>query len=125
VSDYLYGFRSPTGPLEQLQVNPPNLKMFSLGRVPFFGDYVDLASAPNFVPLANGRWTFTLDGTAPPVFHAVWTDNRDVRPPPDGDWTNTRRRHHPARHRPVRPDAAAGLRAGPRPRATRTSTPRA
>ena len=88
VSDYLMGFRSANGPLEQLQVNPPNLPMFRQGTVPFIGDYIDVTAAPVFVPGPNGKWRYnTAQSTTPPVFHAVWTDNRDVRPPISGDWT--------------------------------------
>ena len=29
----------------------------------------------------------TRRGTSVPMFHAVWSDNRDVRPPVGGDWT--------------------------------------
>ncbi|MCC6988045.1 MAG: exo-alpha-sialidase, partial [Acidobacteria bacterium] len=89
VSDYLMGFRNGTSSLEKLQVNPPNLPMFKLGTVPFIGDYIDVTPAPAFVPAANGEWVYN---TAPsgqlPIFHAVWTDNRDVRPPLDGNWSN-------------------------------------
>ncbi len=89
VSDYLMGYRSRTGPLEQLQVNPPNLPMFRLGTVPFIGDYIDVAPSPAFVPTSGGGWAFnTAAGAEFPVFHAVWTDNRDVRPPLDGNWQN-------------------------------------
>ncbi len=78
---------APDGqPCEQLQVNPPNLPMFKQGTVPFVGDYIDVAPSPAFVPLPNGRWAYNTSG--PVVFHAVWTDNRDVRVPPDGDWTH-------------------------------------
>jgi hypothetical protein len=41
-------------------------------------------AALSFVPTPEGGWAFnagTAPGTPPPVFHAVWTDNRDVRPP--------------------------------------------
>ena len=89
VSDYLTGYRSGTSLLEQLQVNPPNLPMFKGGTVPFLGDYIDVAAAPAFVPVAGGRWAYnTAAGAEFPIFHAVWTDNRDVRPPLDGNWTN-------------------------------------
>jgi len=89
VSDYLMGFRNSGSTLEQLQVNPPNLPMFKLGTVPFIGDYIDVAASPAFVPTAGGGWAFnTAAGTEFPVFHAVWTDNRDVRPPLDGNWKN-------------------------------------
>jgi hypothetical protein len=89
VSDYLIG-TDPADPGQrpyQLQFNPPNLPMFVRGTSPFVGDYVDLAAAPAFVLRQNGQWAFNTGG-APPVFHAVWTDNRDVRPPDDGDWSH-------------------------------------
>ena len=82
VSDYLMGVNSKTSQVQALQVNPPNLPMFRQGTTPFMGDYIDVAVAPAFVLNANGRWAYntgTSNGT--PVFHAAWTDNRDVRPP--------------------------------------------
>lgn len=72
----------------QLQYNPPNLPMFEKGTKPFFGDYHDVAGAPRFVPNANGTWSYNTAPSAAPVFHAVWTDNRDVVGPPDGHWEN-------------------------------------
>src|SRR5688572_28868238 len=88
VSDYLMGFRSASGPLEQLQVNPPNLPMFKQGTVPFIGDYIDVTAAPVFITGPNGTWQYnTATSVTPPVLHAVWTDNRDVRPPVNGDCT--------------------------------------
>ena len=64
--------------------------MFKLGTVPFIGDYIDVAPAPAFVPTASGGWVYNTrrDRATFPVFHAVWTDNRDVRPPLDGNWAN-------------------------------------
>ena len=89
VSDYLMGFRGRKTSLEQLQVNPPNLPMFKQGTVPFIGDYIDVAPSPAFVPTATGGWAFNTASTGQiPLFHAVWTDNRDVRPPLDGNWRN-------------------------------------
>src|SRR5216684_3720923 len=75
------------GQVEQLKVSPPNLPMFALGSEPFEGDYIDIAPAPAFVFQA-GSWKFNTATTNLPVFHATWTDNRDVRPPKDGDWTH-------------------------------------
>ncbi len=70
-------------------MNPPNLPMFRLGTVPFIGDYIDVAPSPAFVPAANGEWVYnTASNGQMPIFHAVWTDNRDVRPPLDGNWAN-------------------------------------
>jgi hypothetical protein len=103
VSDYFVGRRPvgvPPSPrlvpcgvnlaetCEQLQFNPPNLPMFKLGTVPFIGDYIDITPAPAFVPAARGRWAYNTASDASPVFHAVWSDNRDVRPPAGGDWTS-------------------------------------
>ena len=72
----------------QLQYNPPNLPMFEKGTKPFFGDYHDVAGAPRFVPNTNGTWSYNTAPSTAPVFHAVWTDNRDVVGPPDANWTN-------------------------------------
>jgi hypothetical protein len=80
-------FDDPENPwAEQLQYNMPNLRIFGGGTVPFFGDYIDISPSPMFVPQGDG-WTYNSDPASKPVYHAVWTDNRDVRPPgPDGNW---------------------------------------
>ena len=89
VSDYLIGSTPSSTTLRQLQFNPPNLPMFRLGTVPFIGDYIDVAPSPAFVPTASGEWVYNTASTGQiPLFHAVWTDNRDVRPPRDGNWAN-------------------------------------
>jgi uncharacterized repeat protein (TIGR01451 family) len=98
VSDYLMGYTSSAPPAidpatgkpipEQLQFNPPNLPMFAKGTAPFMGDYIDVAAAQTFVPLGKGKWGYNTGASGEiPVFHAVWTDNRDVRPPAGGDWS--------------------------------------
>jgi hypothetical protein len=81
----------PPDKLQQLQVNVPNLPMFSLGTLPFLGDYIDIA-AEMFQSTGNGDWTFNTSASAVPLFYATWTDNRDVVPPVDPatglvDWT--------------------------------------
>ncbi len=103
VSQYVFGNRptsSEIQPLEadsnlpqQLQVNPPNLPLFKQGTVPFIGDYIDVAAAmfaKTAVTQANpGGWMFNTAPSDSVVFHATWTDDRDVRPPPTGyAWTN-------------------------------------
>jgi uncharacterized protein YjbI with pentapeptide repeats len=91
ISQYLYG--SPTGfpgskEIRQLRYNPPNLPLFGLGTKAFIGDYVDVAGTGfSFDPQLQ-QWHFDAPSNTSPVFHAVWTDNRDVRPPPDGNWSN-------------------------------------
>lgn len=81
VSSYRFGYTTTDPTIRQLEFNPPNFKMFKQGTVPFFGDYIDLAPQYPFV-------SSILNLPFPaPAFHAVWTDNRDVRPPADGDWT--------------------------------------
>ena len=89
VSEYLMGSRPGTGPrpVEQLQFNPPNLKLFKSGSVPFFGDYIDLTPSPAFVPAPGGGWVNNTAPSSAPLFHVVWTENRDVIPPANGDWT--------------------------------------
>lgn len=88
VSEYLIGSRPGRSFVEQLQFNPPNLPLFQLGTVPFIGDYVDVAPAPAFVQNDSGVWFFNVAPSTAPVFHTAWTDNRDVRPPQDGNWEN-------------------------------------
>jgi hypothetical protein len=89
VSEYIEGPRVPGGPNVPWQVNPPNLPMFQRGTAPFIGDYVDIAAAPQFILDPAGNWIYNNAPTATlPIFHAAWTDNRDVRPPledHDGD----------------------------------------
>src|SRR5439155_18621794 len=89
VSQYLYGSASTqpgSKPIRQLRFNVPNLPLFVQGTTPFIGDYIDVAAVP-FSPLPGGGWTFNTADSNPQNFHAVWTDNRDVRPPLDGNWT--------------------------------------
>lgn len=88
VSQYVFGSRPGSSVVEQLQVNPPNLPMFAQGSRAFIGDYIDLG-ATTFVPTANGGWAFNTTPSNAVVFHATWTDNRDVRPPLGAppDWT--------------------------------------
>ncbi len=90
VSQYLMGnLRGAAGAsAQQLQFNAPNLPLFQLGTVPFMGDYIDVAPAPAFVQNPGGAWIHNTANTSAPVFHAVWTDNRDVQKPKDGDWQN-------------------------------------
>ncbi|MEE9295040.1 MAG: putative Ig domain-containing protein, partial [Phycisphaerae bacterium] len=104
VSRYLHVFDSSTDKIFQFQFNPPNLPLFDGGTKPFMGDYVDLAAAPTFLPDPEtpGKWIHNTGGgtgaltasstssapTISPVFHATWTDNRDVRiSAPPGDST--------------------------------------
>jgi hypothetical protein len=87
-SRYLMGTRPGLAGLQQLQFNPPNLPLYALGTLPFIGDYIAVATQ-TFVPMqVKGveQWQFNTNGNA--VFHAVWTDNRDVVQPADGNWQN-------------------------------------
>ena len=79
--------------IQQLQANHPNLPLFKKGTVPFMGDYIDVAAAmfeKTAVTQQNpGGWMFNTAPSDSVVFHATWTDDRDVRPPPSPhDWTN-------------------------------------
>ncbi len=87
VSKYPIGSRPNSKLVEQLQMNAPNLPMFALGTVPFMGDYIDIAGLA-FVKDANGNWIYNTAASNTTVFRAVWTDNRDVRPPADGNWAH-------------------------------------
>src|SRR5215472_2695718 len=81
ISQYKYGSRPGSNIIEQLQFNPPNFPLFVKGTRPFLGDYIEV-SALTFVVDASGNWTFNTQPSNAAVFHATWTDNRDVRPPP-------------------------------------------
>ena len=89
ISRYLFGINpfDNANEAEQLQVDAPDLPMFEQGTVPFFGDYIDIAAAPPFL-FQNGKWVFNTSSSNFPVLHAVWTDNRDVVPPSDGNWAH-------------------------------------
>jgi len=89
ISRYLFGINpfDTSNQAEQLQVDVPDLPMFEQGTVPFFGDYIDIAAAPPYL-FQNGKWIFNTSSASLPVFHAVWTDNRDVVPPSDGNWAH-------------------------------------
>ncbi|HEX4441896.1 MAG TPA: Ig-like domain repeat protein [Thermoanaerobaculia bacterium] len=91
VSEYRFGLTATDGGmpagLSQLQVNAPNLPLFSQGTLPFLGDYIDVAGQ-NFNANGAGGWTFNTSSSNPFVAYASWTDNRDVKPPVDGNWAN-------------------------------------
>jgi hypothetical protein len=87
VTEYRIGSIPGSEVIEQLDYNPPNLPMFSKGTVPFMGDYIDLA-AQTILPAPGGGWTFNTASSDTAVYHAVWTDSRNVQPPLDFDWTH-------------------------------------
>jgi uncharacterized repeat protein (TIGR01451 family) len=87
LSQYQTGSLPGSTEVGQLQFSPPNLPLFRAGTSPFMGDYLDTAPAVPIVPNGSG-WTFNTAPSSGSVFHAIWTDNRDVRPPADGDWSN-------------------------------------
>lgn len=87
VTNYPFGSLPESSQIQQLEVDPPNLPMFQSGTLPFFGDYIDIAG-PTFIPNADGSWRFNDQTTDPDFTHVVWTDNRDVVPPADGNWAN-------------------------------------
>ena len=99
----------------EIGANPPNLAMYAAGSLPFMGDYIDVSGLtafpmqtstgqvwqPNVGPinLMNGTAASVMTHAFPtlPIFHAVWTDNRDVRVlgqqcevPPDPSTTGER-----------------------------------
>jgi hypothetical protein len=86
VSQFPFGTRGDgTSFLQQLQFNVPNLPIFMGGTAPFLGDYLDIAG-PMFA-LKNRSWVYSTGPSTASAFHATWTDNRDIKPPLDGDWT--------------------------------------
>jgi uncharacterized repeat protein (TIGR01451 family) len=86
VSSYARGALPGSKIVEQMEFYPPNLPLFRLGTVPFIGDYIDAAPTQPIVR-RHGTWQFNTAVDESSAFHAMWADNRDVRPPPDGDWT--------------------------------------
>jgi uncharacterized protein YjbI with pentapeptide repeats len=90
LSQYDYGCCvNPESPdIEQFKFNVPNLPLFDSGQEAFLGDYLDIVPTPMFVP--NGSsWAYNFMPSVNPLFHATWTDNRDVvPPPPGGSWEN-------------------------------------
>jgi hypothetical protein len=89
VSQYAYGCCVNPGmpDIEQFKFNVPNLPLFGEGTEPFLGDYIEVVPSPLFVP--NGSsWAYNFTPSVNPLFHATWTDNRDVVPPADGNWAN-------------------------------------
>jgi hypothetical protein len=74
--------------LQQVQFNPPNYPMFKEGTRPFHGDYIDVALSPPFLPNGESGWKYNTDDTSTPVFHAAWTDNRNVKQPKNGNWAH-------------------------------------
>jgi hypothetical protein len=89
VTQYAYGCCvNPLAPdIEQFQFNVPNLPLFAQGSEPFLGDYIEVVPSPMFVPNGSG-WAYNFTPSVNPLFHATWTDNRDVKPPANGDWTD-------------------------------------
>jgi hypothetical protein len=90
VSQYEYGccVNPESQDIEQFKFNVPNLPLFDSGQEAFLGDYIDIVPSPAFVPSGNS-WAYNFMPSVNPIFHATWTDNRDVvPPPPGGSWEN-------------------------------------
>jgi uncharacterized repeat protein (TIGR01451 family) len=88
VSNYLEGIMPGKTKAEQLQFNAPNLPLFSLGTKPFIGDYLDVTVSPTFIANGDGTWRFNTLSSDPAQYFTAWGDNRDVRPPKDGNWVH-------------------------------------
>jgi hypothetical protein len=90
VSTYQFGslpvdfFEFTSGTVVQTQFDPPNFPMFAGGTQAYIGDYLDV-TALQFVRNSQGNWIYNTAADSGTVFHVTWTDNRDVRPPADGD----------------------------------------
>jgi uncharacterized protein YjbI with pentapeptide repeats len=90
VSQYEFGccVNPETEDIEQFKFNPPNLPLFDEGQEAFLGDYIDIVPSPAFLP-SGSSWAYNFMPSVNPLFHATWTDNRDVvPPPPGGSWEN-------------------------------------
>lgn len=103
LSRYLYvlDLDSSGNPIEEdgyyrvikAESNPINYPLFQMGTVPFHGDYIEITPSIKILPpaIAFGFWIYNINPLEPTLFHAAWTDNRDVRPPNGnmwGDWVN-------------------------------------
>ena len=88
VSRYLFVLtgQKPNYSVKQIQFNPVNYPLFKIGTWPFMGDYIDIAPSPMFVLDDSGHWRYNTEPSDSTIFHVVWTDNRDIRPPLDGKW---------------------------------------
>ncbi len=98
VSRYLFGFKPGTSgappDIRQLDFNPSNYPLFIDGTAPMIGDFIDVAPTTPFFRTPSGGWVYNIGQPAPLTSVAlpaqvmtVWGDNRDVRPPANGDWT--------------------------------------
>ena len=80
VSRYVEGALEVDGPVEQLEFNFINDRLFKKGTVPFAGDYPNVA-APTF-RVEDNQWVSNItpaDSIKPVDFLVTWSDNRDVR----------------------------------------------
>ena len=98
VSRYLFGFKPGTNgappDVRQLDFNPSNYPLFLDGTAPMIGDFIDVAPTTPFFRTPSGGWVYNTGQPAPLTSVAlpaqvmtVWGDNRDVRPPANGNWT--------------------------------------
>ncbi len=71
------------------QVNLANATQSSAGRIPFIGDYPDVAPVVQFV-FDGSAWRWATEAADLPYqgFHAIFTDNRHLLPPPGLDEWN-------------------------------------
>jgi hypothetical protein len=96
VSEYTFGTPSgttyslPSDPdnIQQLEFDAPNLPLFAQGTAPFVGDYIDVAGPTFIYDSTEKAWRFNNLPGDPDHTHVVWTDNRNVIPPADGNWAN-------------------------------------
>ena len=110
ISQYLFGSTSKDAEgkyqIRQKELFAPNLPLFVNGGAAFVGDYIDAAGQiivatgdPDPADPTKYRYKFNVGSCATaacaqfttgglsPVFHVAHTDNRNVIPPVNGDWT--------------------------------------
>ena len=90
VSQYEFGccVNPETEDIEQFKFNVPNFRFSIRGKKLFLATTSTSCQRRRSVP-SGSSWAYNFMPSVNPLFHATWTDNRDVvPPPPGGSWEN-------------------------------------
>ena len=70
---------------QQLKFSFPSFPISKGGSAAFFGDFTDIGIPQFYLNDSTNTWEYDIDPSrGAPVVHAIWTDNRDIVPPPEG-----------------------------------------